>query len=93
MDMYTNDVISMDVLKDKTSSIKESIESINDQLIAARGQGQQAMTIDEMVQKVCNTVENFLSLDSATNQDLRQIVDVISVTKDKHITIKLKSLQ
>lgn len=93
MDMYANDVISMDVLKDKTSSIKESIESINDQLIAARGQGQQAMTIDEMVQKVCNTIENFLSLDSATNQDLCQIVDVISVTKDKHITIKLKSLQ
>lgn len=93
MDMYTNDVISMDVLKDKTVSIKESIEVINDQLIAANGQEQQVMTIDEMVEKVCDVIKNFLSLDSATNQDLRKIIDVISVSKDKRVTIQLKSLQ
>lgn len=93
MDMYANDVIDMDTLKSKTASLKESIEAINNQLIVANGQKQRAITVDEMVEKVCETIENFLSLDSATNQDLRKIIDVISVTKDKQVTIQLKSPQ
>lgn len=93
MDMYANEVIDMDTLKAKTASIKEAIATIDDQLITAHGRDDRAISQETIVQNIMGEIEKFLSLDSATNQDLRKIIDGIFVDKDKRITIQLKTPQ
>ena len=93
MDMYANDIISMQTLKEKSETIKEEIERINDQLLVAQGQQAEVLTAEKIAQMVAEEIQKFLSLESATNQDLRRIIDCITVSSDKHITIQLKSSQ
>ena len=93
MDMYANDIISMQTLKEKSETIKEEIERINDQLLVAKGQQAEVLTAEKIAQMVTEEIQKFLSLESATNQDLRRIIDCITVSSDKHITIQLKSSQ
>ena len=90
MEMYANDVITMEALKSKTAEINESINVIDDQLILLEGQRTQERTIESITNEAMTEIERFLSLQSATNMDLRRIIDSIIVDDKKQVKINLK---
>ena len=90
MEMYANDIITMEALKSKTAEINESINVIDDQLILLEGQRTQEMTIESITNEAMAEIERFLSLQSATNMDLRRIIDSIIVDDKKQVKINLK---
>ena len=90
MEMYANDVITMEALKSKTAEINESINVIDDQLILLEGQRTQERTIESITNEAMTEIERFLSLQSATNMDLRRIIDSIIVDDKKKVKINLK---
>ena len=90
MEMYANDIITMEALKSKTAEINESINVIDDQLILLEGQRTQERTIESITNEAMAEIERFLSLQSATNMDLRRIIDSIIVDDKKKVKINLK---
>ena len=92
MDMYKNDLISMDELKDYISPLNEEINTLRAKLI----DHDNVYFIDEKslvryVEKYLMEIENYL--DNMTNQKLKGIIDRIEIKPngEKIIYLKLES--
>ena len=90
-EMYANDVMTMDELKEKTARIAEELSALDDSLerlerSAAQRDGESP---DEWYKA---EIERFLSLETAANLDLRRMIDHISVSRDGTARIILKRL-
>lgn len=90
MDMYANDLLTMDALKQKVAAIDEAIARADDQLLYARSETRQMLQAEDLIHIAMQEIEQFLSLQSATNMDLRRVLDHITVDAQKKITIHLK---
>lgn len=90
MDMYANDLLTMEMLKKKTADINEAIASIDDKLLMAKSETCAAFQIEDAIEAAMQEIEDFLSLKNATNVDLRRILDHITVDREKHVIIHLK---
>ena len=89
-EMYAEDLITLEELKGRLSSITAELEALNYDL----KKYEQALAIKQdsgrFVERYLREIERFLSLETITNTDLRKIVDHIAVNKDGNVTISLK---
>jgi DNA invertase Pin-like site-specific DNA recombinase len=93
MDMFTNEIISINELKDKTAEINRSIEKHEAQLQFANSYLSKAEQLDGILEHSINNIDNILSADSFDNSVLKRIIDKISVNADSKVTIRLRLLK
>lgn len=89
-DMYTNDLIDMNELKNKCSELDVQILLIEEKL----SKNQQSILISEKSNKMCRQdnccFENLLQINEFTNLDMRKIIDRILVHPNGEVDIVIK---
>lgn len=86
-ELYADEMLSMEELKEKTATITKEIEHLNAQL----AQMNTNETRSSRIQTYRYEIEKFLSLENLTNGDLRKIIHRIVVNRDGEIHIYLRS--
>lgn len=92
-DMYINDVISMSELKTRTSEIEKELNRLDGMLNVSKKEEKTEQEKIEEMKQITNDIKRFLSLETATNVDLRRIVDRITVNKSGEVKIYIKNLK
>lgn len=92
-EMYANDLISLDALKEKVQAIEKQLAGLDIDL--ARGEQPHRLKCNGQFISDAYTQEirRFLDLETVTNTELRRIVDHIRVNKNGVVGIVLKKLQ
>ena len=84
-ELYANDLLTIGELRDRLSALDRELQTVARQLDAPaqpdRGAG------------YASQIEEFLSLQSATNADLRRLIDRITVSRDGNIQVVLRKLE
>lgn len=89
-ELYANDLIAMEELKEKLLEISEKIQALEEQLVRM---GRAEQTPDDTERRVrCyrQEITRFLELETLTNMDLRRILDHISVNQNGTVRVVLK---
>lgn len=92
-EMYVNDVMTMQELKQKTAEITEQLEELDHSLKRYERSLMVRQNEKRLVDDYIQEIEGFLHMESVTNVDLRKIIDRISVNKDGNVRIFLKKLE
>lgn len=92
-EMYANDVMTMAELKEKTVQIAGELAVLDDSLKLLERSMAVHQDSENLVKLYIKEIEQFLKLETATNLDLRRIIDYISVNKDGTVRIILKKLE
>lgn len=91
-DMYVNDVIALTELKDKLCVLDRELGYLDKTLENCQKTEQAAVDSAEKRRRIEEEIERFLNLESATNVDLRQIIERITVNNDGGVKICIKQL-
>ena len=91
-EMYANDVMTMAELKEKTAQITGELAVLDDHLKRLEQSIAVQPDSENLVKLYIKEIERFLKLETATNLDLRRIIDYISVNRDGTVQIILKKL-
>lgn len=91
-EMYANDIMTMTELKEKTSDIIEELKLLDYDLLKYERSLAVQQDACDFVDVYTREIERFLSLETVTNQDLRKVIDHISVNRDGNVHIVLKRL-
>lgn len=89
--MYANDVMTMAELKFKTAQISKELAALDDSLKGLKDSVVVEQSSENSVKLYVKEIERFLRLETATNLDLRRIIDHISVNGDGSTRIILKN--
>ena len=92
MEMYANDVITMQELKTKTSAISEELMALTYQIKARQSAVVIQQNREALVAQYTEEIHRFLELDTVTNVDMRKIIDHISVNKNGNVRIFLRKI-
>lgn len=92
IDMYDNEVISMDDLKEKTSSINAEIKHLEEKLKMARYGITQGDKLQTGLVDTFKTIGDILNSAEITNEMLKQVIDRIEVSPAGQVDIYLKLL-
>lgn len=92
-EMYANDLIPMDTLKEKVQAIETQLAAL-DADFARMEQSQRLKSSGQsMAAEYAQEIRRFLNLETVTNTELRRIVDHIRVNKNGTVRIVLRKLQ
>lgn len=91
-EMYAADVITMTELKEKIESITEELHSLDYDMKKYEQSLEIKKDANQLVERYMEEIERFLTLETATNMDMRRILDYISVNKNGNVHIYLKKL-
>ena len=92
IDMYDNEIISMDDLKEKTSSINAEIKHLEEKLKMARYGITQGDKLQTGLVDTFKTIGDILNSAEITNEMLKQVIDRIEVSPAGQVDIYLKLL-
>lgn len=90
-ELYVNDVITMEELKAKLRAIDASLAEIARSLRRQSAAGREELLADA-AKGYAVEAERFLRLETATNADLRRLIDHILVEPDGTVTVSIKAL-
>lgn len=89
-DMYVNDIITMDELKEKSSDLNQQLFRLKERLECL----EQESVTDGKIEKLLNTLfknmDNILSADTITNEMLKQVIDRIEVDRDGNVDVIIR---
>lgn len=92
-EMYANDLITLTELKVKLSSILEELKAVDMDLEQIEQSAGILNNAERVIQRYTEEILRFLELDTITNQDLRRVLDHISVSRDGNVRIVLKKFE
>ena len=92
IDMYENEVISMDDLKEKTASINAEIKHLEENLKMAQYGITQGDKLQTGLVDTFKTIGDILNSAEITNEMLKQVIDRIEVSPAGQVDIYLKLL-
>ncbi len=90
MDMYTDDLISRDELKQKIGSMRNEIERLENELKLVKYNLHREDQLEGLIQRTFNNIESITSVRDMTNAQLKQIIQKIVVDKDGNVDIYLR---
>lgn len=89
-DMYLNDIITMDELKEKTDMLNQQIFQLKNKLECL----EKETVTDEKIEKLLNTLfknmDQILSAETITNEMLKQVIERIEVDRDGGVDVIIK---
>lgn len=91
-DMYVEDLLTMEELKQKLTPIKKQREHFEMQVRQLASQNDISNNIETEVRKYFKNMSNILKLEDWSNEQFKQVIEKISVTHEGDVTIQLKLL-
>ena len=92
-EMYANDLITLTELKVKLSSILEELKAVDLDLEQIEQSARILNNAEQVIRCYTDEILRFLELDTITNQDMRRVLDHISVNRDGNVRIVLKKFE
>ena len=90
-ELYANDLIAMDELKQKLGAITERVRSIDRDLAQLQPPAHSGQDREQGIYR--QEIMKFLKLETVTNMDLRRILEHILVNQDGTIRVVLRALE
>lgn len=90
MDMFENDIISMEDLKGETENINLSIKRLEDKLKMVRYNISQGDKLESSLIGTFNSIDDILNSAEITNEMLKRVIDRIEVDETGKVDIYLK---
>lgn len=91
-DMYVEELITIEELKEKLIPIKNKREHLEMQVRQLASQNDISNNIEVEVRKYFKNMSNILRIEDWSNEQLKQVIEKINVTHEGDITIQLKLL-
>lgn len=92
-ELYANDLLSMEELKEKLEKLQKELAGIDNSLIQLEEAARSLGGAESLAARYTDEIHRFLALETFTNADLRSVVDHISVNHDGKVRIVLKKLE
>ena len=92
MEMFQNEVINMQELKQYTNPLNEDIARLERELKLITSEIKEKDVLQKELSKTINTVDDILNNQIITNAMLKAIIDVIEVDSDSNVEVRLKLL-
>jgi len=80
MDMYTDDLISRDEMREKLSALNTEIEKVENELKLISYNLSKGDQLEDIIMRTFSTVQDIVSLEHMTNAQLKQVVQKIVVS-------------
>lgn len=90
IDMYTNDILTMDELKTQTEKIGTQIEAVNQDLAMLSRDAKKMKKACRSIEECISEVDTFLKLENVDNVALRKILSYVEAKPDKTLSYILK---
>ena len=91
-EMYTNDVITMTELKEMMAVIAEELQILDSELYKNQQEIAAQTDTRSLAELYTEEIDRFLELKTVTNQDLRRIIEQITVNRDGTVRITMKRI-
>lgn len=92
MDMYEDDAITREEMKEKIGGINEQIEKINNELKLIEFNLNKGDVLESLLNTTFKDIESVTSLETMTNAQLKRIIEKIVVDEHGNVDIYLKLL-
>ena len=92
MEMFQNEVINMQELKQYTNPLNEDISRLERELKLITSEIKEKDVLEKELTKTIKTVDDILNNETITNAMLKTIIDVIEVDSEGNVEIRLKLL-
>lgn len=92
MEMFQNEVINIQELKQYTNPLNEDIARLERELKLITSEIKEKDVLEKELNKTIKTVDDILNNQTITNAMLKTIIDVIEVDSDSNVEVRLKLL-
>ena len=92
MEMFQNEVINIQELKQYTNPLNEDIARLERELKLITSEIKEKDVLEKELTKTISTVDDILNNKTITNAMLKTIIDVIEVDSDSNVEVRLKLL-
>ena len=92
MEMFQNEVINMQELKQYTNPLNEDIARLERELKLITSEIKEKDVLEKELTKTIRTVDDILNNETITNAMLKTIIDVIEVDSEGNVEVRLKLL-
>ena len=92
MEMFQNEVINIQELKNYTNPLNEDIARYERELKLITSEIKEKDVLEKELSKTISTVDDILNNKTITNAMLKTIIDVIEVDSDSNVEVRLKLL-
>lgn len=92
MEMFQNEVINIQELKQYTNPLNEDISRLERELKLITSEIKEKDVLEKELTKTIKTVDDILNNQTITNAMLKTIIDVIEVDSDSNVEVRLKLL-
>ena len=92
MEMFQNEVINIQELKNYTNPLNEDIARLERELKLITSEIKEKDVLEKELSKTISTVDDILNNQTITNAMLKTIIDVIEVDSDSNVEVRLKLL-
>ena len=92
-EMYANDLISMEELKEKLAGVTEELKAIDMDLEQLARAAQLRSNAEEITRYYRREIQRFLALETVTNVDMRRLIDHITVSPDGNVHVVLRKFE
>ncbi len=91
-DLYVNDIITMEKLKEKSDPVKSQLEEAVDKLRCLKQSDYSGKEIEDQLNDMFSDVRKILNSKTLTNEMLRKIIDKIEVDSEGNVEVFLKKV-
>ena len=92
-EMYANDLITIDELKEKLDGVTEELRTVDLELEQIDRTAQLRSSAGEITLYYRREIKRFLALETVTNVDMRRLIDHITVSRDGHVHVVLRKFE
>ncbi len=89
-EMFANEIINMQELKEKTTELNENIDRLNIKLSLIKNSVTKEEKLDELIKQFYVDIEEVLTAEVFTNTMLKRIIKKISVNADGEIKVHIR---
>jgi predicted nuclease with TOPRIM domain len=93
LDMYDNEIITMDELRDKTKELNGTIARLEEELRQVQGNISKSDLLENGLSETFRDIEAVLKSDMITNDLLSRVIDSIQVDEKGNVDVYLKVLE
>ena len=91
-EMYANDLISIEELKEKLAGIAEELKTVELDLEKLARTARIRSNMDEITRHYRREIGRFLELETVTNADMRLLIDHITVSREGNVHVVLRKI-
>ena len=92
-EMYANDLISLEELKEKLAGNTEELKAVDLDLEKLALAAQLRSNAEEITRYYRREIQRFLALETVTNVDMRRLIDHITVSQDGNVHVILQKFE